>query len=443
MFDFLTNHFSSAFASFRGKAHLTEGNIKEVYEKIQQALLDADVPRIVVKTFCSEVRKEVIGQKVIGSLKPSDQFTKIIHDHLKKFLIGDGKIFLIQFPSVVLVMGLQGVGKTTSLAKIALWLKKNDAKKGKKRSILCASVDFNRPAAVNQLEIVTQRAGAAFFRATQKDSVKAAIEIYDYYKKNSFQLLLLDTAGRLHIDNTMLQELRDIDCALKPRHKILVVDSMIGQESLNVARAFEQGVGFDAALMSKVDSEASGGVAFAFRYVLKKPIAFVGTGESIDALDLFYPERAAGRILGMGDVVSLAERVQDRIKESEQQVLQNAFKAENFIFQDFLMQIEMINKLGSFSQITKLVPGMSAQSFSSEMVEQGERQMMLFKAIISSMTSKERIGSVLLDKSRKQRVARGAGVCLSDIEVLLKRFEESKRYAKLIKKFSHFSNIFS
>ncbi len=443
MFDFLSEKFSTIFSRITGQAHLNEHNINEALGKVEESLLEADVPYAVVKTFIEEIKQEAIGKKVLSSLKPGDQLIKIVHEKLKVFLgsqqaAGD---FSFQIPSVAMVMGLQGSGKTTSIAKLAHYTQKQAKKRGKTRRILVASVDFYRPAAIDQLEILARQVGVDFYRAQNTNPCRAAEEIHAYYKQQGYELLLLDTAGRLHVDSEMLEELRAIDANLQPKYKILVLDAMTGQESLTVAQAFDQAIGFHWSVLSKMDSEARGGSAFAFRYVLKKPVLFMGVGEKIDDLEQFHPDRMAGRILGMGDVLSLLERAEERVNLEDQESLVKSISRGSMTLQDFADQISMVNKIGSLGSVVKYMPGVGGQ-LSPQAIEQGERQLKQFKAIISSMTMKERLNPRILNGERKKRIAGGAGVTLSDINILLERFEQSQQYVKLFKKMNKFGNFF-
>jgi signal recognition particle subunit SRP54 len=444
MFDFLTNKFSSIFSKITGKISLTESDVDGVLASVKDALIEADVPLPLVQTFCDDIKQEVVGQKVLASLKPSDQLIKVVHDKLKAFLGGQDSVpFTFQLPSVVLVMGLQGSGKTTSIAKMAYLVSQEAKAKGKERRILLASVDFYRPAAIDQLEILAKQVpGATFYRATGTDPVQAAQEIYAFYQKGLFELLFLDTAGRLHIDDQMIAEVQAIDKQLKPKYKLLVLDAMTGQESLAIARAFNGAVGFNGAVLTKLDSDTRAGAAFAFRYALKKPILFVGSGEKVADLERLYPERLAGRILGMGDIATLVEKTNEKIKQSEQQAIERSFAKGHMTLQDFADQLKMMQKLGSLSQIMKYMPGAGNANFSPEMVQKGEVELKKFSAIISSMTQKERVLPRILDASRKKRVAQGAGVTVSDINLLLERFEQSQQYVKLLKKFGRFPGLF-
>ncbi len=443
MFNFLTERFSSIFSAITGSNKLSEKNMADALDQVKDALLEADVPHHVAKIFCEDIRTHAIGTKVLFSLKPSDQLVKVVHDRLKFFLGGDSASHLLMhIPLTVMVMGLQGSGKTTSLAKIAHRLKKEWGKKGKRRKILLASVDFYRPAAIEQLKILAKQIDVSFYASPEKDVIKAVHDICQYRKKGCYDILLLDTAGRLHIDQDMLKELQKIQSYLKPNHNIMVLDSMTGQESLNVAQSFEKEVGFDCAMMTKMDSNASGGAALAFRYVIKKPIIFVGTGEKTEDLEVFHPDRMAGRILGMGDVISLAERAEERIDKTQQESSYKALQSGRLTMQDFANQMSMMNKLGSFSQILKYMPGMGGQKISQDMLDRGESEMKKFRAIISSMTPKERSGGIIVDTSRKKRVARGAGVQPNDVNLLLQRFQQAQQYVKLFKKFGRFNNSF-
>jgi len=438
MFDFLSKKFSGVFSRLTGRGRLTEENVQEALQKVREALLEADVPHALIDQFVQKIKDDVVGQKVTASVKPGEQFIKVVHQQLLQFL-GSGGVsstFSFQIPSTIMVMGLQGSGKTTTIAKMARYVQKQAEKRGKKRRILLASVDFYRPAAVDQLEVLSEQVGVDFYRANSTDPVVAAKEIAAYAKNNSYELLFLDTAGRLHVDNQMLQELQQIDRLVRPKHKLLVLDAMTGQESLNVAQAFEKQVQFDSSILTKMDSEARGGAAFAFRYVLKKPILFVGTGEKVDDLEQFRPERAADRILGMGDILSLVEKAEEKIKQSDQEAMMESFKRGKLTLEDFARQMDMVGKMGSLGKIMKYLPGgMGGMNVSPEMLEKSEVEMKKFRAIISSMTPKERIYPKILNPSRRERIAKGAGVATADIKALLDRFEQSQQFVKLFKRF--------
>ena len=443
MFDFLTNKFSSIFSKITGKGTLSQQDIDATLATVKDALLEADVPLEVIEQFCIEIQKEVIGQKIVSSLKADQQLIKVVHDKLKAFLGGQDTVpFSFALPSIVMVMGLQGSGKTTSIAKMAYLVQKEVQAKGKNRKILLASVDFNRPAAIDQLEILSKQIpGALFYRAVSNDPISAAKEIAAYYQKELCELLFLDTAGRLHIDSAMIEQLQIIDKQLKPKYKLLVLDAMTGQESLSIAQAFNQQIGFEHAVLTKLDSESRAGAVFAFRYMLKKPIIFVGSGEKVTDLERFYPERLAGRILGMGDIVSLVQKAQETIHKSDQAAMEKSWNKGQLTLQDFADQMKMIQKLGSLSTIAQYMPG-GNQALSPGMLQKGEVELKRFQAIIYSMTRKERVNYKILDGSRKKRIATGAGVQVTDINLLLDRFEQSQQYVKLLKKFGRFPGLF-
>lgn len=441
MFDFLSQKFSSLFSSLSGKKQLDSAMVQDALEQVKEALLAADVPYDVVQAFAAMIAQEVKQQKPIPLLKPSEQLLKIVHDNMVAFLGGEKKeLFVPRIPSIIMVIGLQGSGKTTTIGKLAFYLRQKAKNDGLSYRILVASVDYYRPAAIDQLAIVAQKAQIDFYRATTNNPIAAAAEIRDYAKKNQYNLVLLDTAGRLHIDTTMLEELRVITTSLQPQHTILVLDAMTGQESLTIARAFEEGVGFDGAILSKADSDARGGAAFSFRYMLKKPIFFLGTGEKVDDLSLFHPERAASRMLGMGDLQSLLERTQEKIKEHEQRELSHSWEKGELTLADFAQHMDMVHRLGSLTSIMKYMPGLG--NISPELLEQGQQEMRRFRAIISSMTPKERVYPRILNDSRKRRIAKGAGVSIAEIDKLLSRFVNMQQYAKLIRKSGGLRNVF-
>lgn len=436
MFDFLTKKFSGIFTTLTGKNRLTDKNLEETLEKVKDSLLQADVPYELVNVFIDDVKKDVIGQKVFASMDPSEQFVKVVYDRILSFLGGEylQESFVFQIPSVVLVMGLQGSGKTTTIGKMAYFIKKQAEKRGKDRKILLASVDFYRPAAIDQLEILAKSAGVDFYRSTKTQVQDAARDIMSYYKEHGYEHLLFDTAGRLHVDQSMMDELKSVVATVNPKYKFMVLDAMTGQESLTVAKAFQDAVGFDYAILSKMDSDARGGAAFSFRYSLKKPILFMGIGEKLENFEIFRPERVAKRMLGMGDILTLVENAQDKIKKSEQDQVAQSFMSGNITFDDFEKQLAMVSSLGSLSGIMKFMPGMGGMQVSQEDLQKGEKEMKLFRAIISSMTKKERALPAILDGSRKKRIAKGAGVDVSLVNLLIQRFEQSKQFVKLLKK---------
>ncbi|KKQ49030.1 MAG: Signal recognition particle protein [candidate division TM6 bacterium GW2011_GWF2_38_10] len=438
MFDFLSQKFSGVLWWLKDRGRLTEENIDQALGQVKEALIDADVPLDIIHQFLDSIKKDVVGKKVQASLNPGHFFIKIVHEQLLHFLGGAHALTAptFQIPSVIMVMGLQGSGKTTTVAKLAHWAIKQAATRGKKRRILLASVDFYRPAAIDQLEVLAGKVGVDFFRPASTDVVKAACEIYDYFKAKSYEFLFLDTAGRLHIDDQMMQELVQINAKLAPKHKFLVLDAMTGQESLRVARAFSDAIGFESSILTKMDSDTRGGAAFAFRFALGKPIAFVGSGEKIDDLENFIPERMASRILGMGDILTLIEKAGENIDTKQQEAMSKKMLQGNFNLQDFADQLSMVDKIGSLQKIARYLPGVG--SISPEAMEKGQVEIKKFKAIISSMTPKERVLPQLLDASRKKRIAGGAGVLVADVNQLLQRFEQSKQFVKMFKNVGKF-----
>lgn len=438
MFDFMSDKLSSVFSRLTGQGYLTEKNIEHAVRKIKDTLLEADVPYQVVVDFIDQLKKEVVGKKILTSLKPAEYFTKLMHDQLVQFLGGkkDDDAYTFDTSSTIMLMGLQGSGKTTTIAKLAHMIL-TQAKK-KKPVIVFGSIDFYRPAAVDQLEILAEQIGVQCYRAQATDPVQAAAEIAAHAKSVQADYLFLDTAGRLHVDDAMLDELVAVDAQVKPTHKLLVLDAMTGQESLRVAQAFNERIGFEGALLTKIDSDTRSGSAFAFGYMLKKPILFLGVGEKVDELERFRPERIATRMLGMGDIQTLIERANQKINQSEQEAAEKAFAKGRLTLDDFARQMSMMNKMGSLSQLMRYIPGMSSQALSGESIERAEKEMKRFKAIIASMTRKERLNHKMLDGSRRKRVARGAGVAVTDVNLLLRRFEEMQQFAKLFKKMGSF-----
>lgn len=433
MFDLLTKSLSSVFKKITGNSRLTEKNIKHVYGQVTNALLEADVPYGVVQQFMTELQERVIGQKVLSSLEPQEQFVQTVRETLVQFLGGEStQDYEFTLPTRIVMMGLQGSGKTTTIAKLVRYMRKQ---KKNQCAIMISSVDFYRPAAIDQLEQLARQQDVIFYRAQSTKPVEAAREIRNVAKERRIDLLIIDTAGRLHVDEVLLQELRDINKIIEPDKRLLVLDAMTGQESITVAQTFEQAVGIDGAILTKIDSDTRGGAAFAFRYVLKKPILFIGSGEKAEDLEQFRPERIAERMLGMGDLLTLAERAQEKIDQSDHDKLELAMKTGNITLDDFLMQISMMNRLGSLSNIMRFVPGMNTGKVKQNEINQAEQEMKKFKAIIQSMTPKERRSPVLLDSSRKKRIARGAGVQPADITILLTRFEQLQQFVKLFKRF--------
>ncbi len=432
MFNFLSNKFSGILSWVKDKGRLSEENIFDAETQVRDALLEADVPYHVVDEFVNKIKEEVIGQKITSKVNPGQLLIKIVYDQLLSFLGGkDSNKITFQIPSVIMMMGLQGSGKTTTISKLANWLLLESQKRGKARKILLASVDFYRPAAIDQLELLAKQINVDFYRAKHTDVVKATREIREAYKDKGYEYLFLDTSGRLHVDNEMMGELREIDLIMSPKYKILILDSMTGQESLKIAQAFEQDIGFSGVILTKMDSDTRGGAAFSFKYSLKKPIYFVGSGEKVNDLELFIPERMASRILGMGDILTLIEKA-DLQGNGLQDDVAYKMMSGGFNLEDFLKQLDIISKMGSMQKLVRYLPGMP--NITPEAIEAGEQEVKRFRAIISSMTVKERRFPQLLDASRKLRIARGSGTNVQEINKLLQRLQQSKQFAKMFKK---------
>lgn len=443
MFDLLSQKINNLFSSIKGTGSLTVQDVQKVCAQMSDILIDADIPLKVVREFIAQVEKEaILLPNVKGKgIKVDEQILLLMYKKIVSFLGGESenKKLALAFPAVVMVAGVQGSGKTTTIAKLAHYFSKKNNDTNQKNKILVASIDFYRPAAIEQLKIMADKAQVAFYASQSSDPVKAAQEIYDYYKKGSYDVLLLDTAGRLHIDGRMIEELKQVKAVICPQRILLVLDAMTGQESLTIAQTFDQQLSFDGAILTKMDSDTRGGAAFSFRYAIGKPIFFVGYGEKIDDLQPFYPERIAQRMIGMGDLETLSERVQAaQLPKDDAQ--EKRLLAGEFTLNDFMQQIEMMSKVGSFTQFAQHIPGMGRVPQAE--LEKMERQIMQQKAIISSMTPKERQNERILNESRKKRIARGAGVTLKEVDALLKYFEESRRYAKMMKKQGFLKQLF-
>lgn len=426
MFDLLSEKFSNALSFLTGEKKLTEKNIATVVQKINDALIEADVPYKTVHVFIEGLQKEALGAPLLKTLKPEEQFAKLVYERLVTFL-GADKAFTFDAPRTIVMMGLQGSGKTTTIGKLAHAFNEHH-KKGIR--IIVSSADFYRPAAVEQLAILARSVGVDFYEPKTQDPVTHAQQFMQYAKKEKYDVIILDTAGRMHIDNTLLNELQAIVSSVQPTDKILVIDAMTGQESLTVARAFEEAVGFDGAVLAKVDGSAKGGVAFAFRYEMKKPIWFAGIGETTEDLEIFKGERFASRLIGMGDIESLLERAEKKIQQAEAQELENALSSGDMTIQAFGLQLRSMRKLGPLSSWLKYVPG--APRVDANAAAQSEKEIKKSLAIIDSMKPQERLDHTLLNASRRKRIARGAGVAIEDVQSFIRKFEEIRQCVKLL-----------
>lgn len=435
MFDFLSQKFSTLFSWLQGSGRVTSETINKVVSQVEEALLDADVPYEVAMRLLEQVRADaqpLLQEKVT---QPGERLMKLVHARLLELLKG-GVLATepptFTYPAIVMAVGLQGAGKTTTLAKLAHRIIAEAARRGKQRKFLCASIDFYRPAAREQLRILAGQVGMEYFEPKATAPIAAAKEIDQYFRQGGFELLFFDTAGRLHIDEAMMHEIKEVKRLLSPKYTVLVLDTMTGQESLSVAQAFSTQVGFDGAILAKMDSDARGGAAIAFREVLKKPIWFVGTGEKIADMESFVPERMVSRLIGMGDLATLLEKADEVVEEKERDRVTSRMMSGAFNLEDFGQQLEMVGRMGALQTLARYLPGVA--QVSSEAVDRGQREMKRFRAIISSMTLRERVRPELLDASRKKRIAAGAGVGVTDVNQLLEKFEQSKQFVKMINK---------
>jgi signal recognition particle subunit SRP54 len=424
MLEKVTNTFSDIVRKIGGKSQITEKNIEDAVEEIKMALLEADVNLRVVRRFVNGTIEEAKGEKVLRAVDPGQQFVKIVHDRMVA-LLGDAKQDLhLKGPdtqSVILFLGLQGSGKTTSAAKLAARLLKQG------RKPVLAACDLVRPAAVEQLSVLGEKIGVPVYKeanATSADAVRVAKNALQFAKKNGYDTLIVDTAGRLQIDEPMMNEIVDVRKALDPIETLLVADAMTGQAAVDIAKAFDEKVGISGVILTKFDSDARGGAALSLKSITGKPILFTGTGEKIEDLEPFYPERIASRILGMGDIVSLVEKAQETMDVEEAEKLQKKMASENFTLQDMLEQLERVGKMGSIQSMLDMLPGMAGQISESDIDTSGLK---VQKAIIQSMTKKERNNYLIIGPSRRKRIAKGSGSSVSDVNKLLKQFEKTRQ----------------
>ena len=425
MLEKITGTFSGILRKISGKSTITEKNIEEAVDEIKMALLEADVNLRVVRRFVNSTIEEAKGEKVLKSVNPGQQFTKILYDKMVSML-GDSKQDLhLKGPdtqSVILMLGLQGAGKTTAAHKLAARL----AKDGRKP--LLAACDLVRPAAVEQLSVWGQKIGVPVYKENSKDAVKNAKEAIDFAKKNGFDTIIIDTAGRLQIDEEMMAELVKIKKVTEPVEVILVADSMTGQNAVDIAKSFDEQLGLTGVILTKFDSDARGGAALSLKTITGKPILFIGTGEKTEDFEVFHPERIASRILGMGDVVSLVEKAQETVDAEQALKLQKKMARNEFTLQDMLEQFQSVKKMGNMQSIIDMIPGMSGVDASA--MDMGG--MKKNEAIIQSMTYKERMNHLIIGPSRRKRIAKGSGTSVADVNKLLKQFEKTKLMMKKV-----------
>lgn len=427
MFEDLSLKLETALKKVRGQGKLTEKNISDTLREIRRVLLDADVNYKVAKDFIEKVSLKSLGQEVIASVTPGQLITKIIYDELTLLLGGDQKEIKLNpgGVTVLLVVGLQGSGKTTFCAKLARQLK------SKKRKVLLAAADIYRPAAIEQLKQLGKTIDVEVFSLEEKDALKVATSSLKYAKENKFDTLIVDTAGRLHVDEQMMTEVADIKKLINPDESLFVVDSMTGQDAVNSAKAFNETVNFDGIVLTKLDGDSRGGAALSIRSVVGKPIKFISNGEKVDSLETFYPERLASRILGKGDIVSLVEKAQDSFDEFEAERLEEKLKQNKFDFDDFLKQIKTIKKMGSLSSLLGMIPGLGNQVKNAQI---DDKALVRVEAIINSMTREERKSPKILNGNRRKRIARGSGTTVQDVNRLVKQFGEMQKMMSQISK---------
>lgn len=424
MLENLGNRFQDIFKKIRGHGRLSESNIKDALREVKMSLLEADVNYKVVKDFTNKISEKAIGTEVIKGVNPAQQFIKLVNDELVELLGGTSSKLTkgLRNPTIIMLAGLQGAGKTTFAAKLAKFLKKQNEK------LLLVGVDVYRPAAIKQLQVLGQQIGVdVYSEEGSKDVVGIATRAIEKAKEINATYMIVDTAGRLHIDETLMEELKELKRAIKPQEILLVVDAMIGQDAVNLAESFNNALSVDGVILTKLDGDTRGGAALSIKAVVGKPIKFIGVGEKLNDIEIFHPDRLVSRILGMGDVVSLVEKAQEVIDENEAKSLEEKIKSQKFDLNDFLKQLQTIKRLGSLGGILKLIPGIPK----IDDLAPAEKEMKKVEAIIQSMTKEERKKPDILKASRKIRIAKGSGTDVSDVNKLLKQFEQMKSMMKM------------
>jgi signal recognition particle subunit SRP54 len=426
MFENLTDKFERAFKVLKGQGQITEINVAETLKEVRRALLDADVSFNTAKQFTNTVKEKALGRDVLTAVSPGQLMIKICHEELVELMGGnEADINLKGNPAIILMSGLQGSGKTTFTGKLGSYLK---TKKGK--NVLLVACDVYRPAAIDQLHVLGEQLGIEVFSdREEKSPVNIATKAINHARSKGFNVVIVDTAGRLAVDEAMMDEIAQVKAAIQPSETLFVVDSMTGQDAVNTAKAFNERIDFDGVVLTKLDGDTRGGAALSIKSIVNKPIKFVGTGEKMDALDVFYPSRMADRILGMGDVVSLVERAQEQFNEEEARRLQKKIMKDQFDFNDFLGQLEQIKKMGNVKDLMGMIPGMSKAMKDVDVPEDAFKGV---EAIIRSMTPKERAMPAILNPSRKARIASGSGTTIQDVNKLIKQFEDMRKMMKMM-----------
>ena len=426
MFDNLSDKLDKAMHVLKGHGQITEVNVAETLKEIRRALVDADVNYKIAKDFTSTVKEKALGQDVLTALKPGQLMTKLVKDELTELMGGDAEgINLSGNPSVILMSGLQGSGKTTFSGKLANYLKNKKTKKP-----LLVACDVYRPAAIDQLHVVGDQIGVEVYsNKEEKDPVKISEAAIAHAKANGFNVVIIDTAGRLAVDQVMMNEIAAIHKAIEPQETLFVVDSMTGQDAVNTAKAFNDVLNFDGVILTKLDGDTRGGAALSIKTVVDKPIKFIGTGEKMEAIDVFYPSRMADRILGMGDVVSLVERAQEQFDEEEARKLQKKIAKNQFGFDDFLKQIQQIKKMGNMKDLIGMIPGAGKALKGLDIDDDAFKGI---EAIIHSMTPDERTQPSIINSSRKKRISKGSGTSVQEVNQLLKQFNQMSKMMKMM-----------
>ena len=425
MFEKLTDRLERSFKILKGQGRITEINVAESLKEIRRALIDADVNYKVAKQFTDEVKQKALGQNVLTAVSPGQMMTKIVRDELAQLMGGQAtEIKLEGTPAVILIAGLQGSGKTTFSGKLAAHIK------SKGRQVLLVAGDVYRPAAIDQLKILGEQIGVTVYtEAGNQNPVEIAENAIKYARQNSYNVVIVDTAGRLAVDEAMMEEITKIKATVKPCETLFVVDSMTGQDAVNTAREFNDRLDFDGVVLTKLDGDTRGGAAISIRSVVNKPLKFISSGEKMDALQVFHPERMADRILGMGDVVSLVERAQQQYDEQEARRLTKKVMTNKFDFNDFLSQIDQVKKLGNLKDVASMIPGMGKMLRD---VEIGDDVFKHTEAIIGSMTPLERENPEVLNARRRERIAKGSGTTIADVNRLIKQFDDMRKMMKMV-----------
>jgi len=429
MFDNLSSKLDKAFKTLKGQGSISEINVASTIKEIRRALVDADVNYKVAKEVTDKIKDAAMGRDVLTAVSPGQLMVKIVYDELTELMGGEKKDIVIKGdPAVVLLSGLQGSGKTTFAGKLASFIKKQG------RNVLLVACDVYRPAAIDQLKVLGEQIGVEVYSETEnKNPVEISRNAIDYARKNGKKVVIIDTAGRLAVDEQMMREIEQVKAAINPSETLFVVDSMTGQDAVNTAKTFNDRLNFDGVVLTKLDGDSRGGAALSIRAVVEKPIKFISTGEKMEALDMFYPDRMAQRILGMGDVISLVERAQQQFDEEEAKRIEKKIRKNQFDFNDFLGQLEQIKKMGNIKDLMGMIPGMSKAIKDVEIDNDAFKPV---EAIIRSMTKQERANPDLINGSRKRRLAKGSGTDIQQVNALMKQFEDMRKMMRTMNKMS-------